>query len=174
MVVRFSPNGVRRLMSTKEETRLDKFLNASVADLERYGLSVRIINTIENRLNIIWMRDLVKRKKEQILRVHGIENQQLNEILSSVRKCYEDMTSSKPRAYIIWDGHRRSPPAVVEAYSPGQAIEYYLATHGIMAYDKPMEILEVDRGSLKKVCELVSVVQCDELDRHHFWKEIEV
>lgn len=77
------------------------------------------------------------------------------------------------RVFIVWEPGNAGP-AVVEAYSPGQAIEYFLATHGMLRYDD-IRVCRLDPGEvhlISQVGRLVNKRDCSELDKHHRWTEV--
>ena len=78
------------------------------------------------------------------------------------------------KVYVVWlDG--QAGPSVIEAYTVGQAVEYFLASHGLLGYDEPMKVAIADGcDMISAVCEYVKIADCDELDEHHTWEEVDL
>lgn len=77
------------------------------------------------------------------------------------------------KLYLIWCSDNDAPPAVIECYSVGQGIEYYLASHGMLSYSSPMYVMELSElFLLNEVASYVSCKKCDELDKVHVWEVV--
>ena len=85
--------------------------------------------------------------------------------------------TAETKVYLIWDADKISPPSVIEAYSKGQCVEYYLASHGLFGYENPIKILEL--GEANSICLISEVSDCipyseaESLNDHHVWEDIE-
>ena len=69
---------------------------------------------------------------------------------------------AEPKIFILWN--RQAGPSAVPATTLGQAIEYWLASHGLFGYDE-LWYIEADRfDTLEEVEQLVQ--PDDRLDKH--------
>jgi hypothetical protein len=79
--------------------------------------------------------------------------------------CETEYTTPESKVYVLWcEG---AGPSVIECYSLGQAVEYFLAAHGMLRYDS-MNAVEVDGVHLiSDVSRFIPFKECAELDKHH-------
>jgi DNA-directed RNA polymerase alpha subunit len=64
--------------------KLRELVDEPVAVLEDYGLDVRVINLLEDRLEIVYMKDLLKRTKVELLETPEIGKMMVENIGSSI------------------------------------------------------------------------------------------
>lgn len=82
---------------------------------------------------------------------------------------------AEPKVYIVW-AKGQAGPSIIEAYSPGHAIEFFLATHGMFGYSEPIKIAVVDGNVdlISSVSKLIPLNEIAGLDEHHAWKIVEL
>jgi DNA-directed RNA polymerase alpha subunit len=71
--------------NSNESRRRQELVDEPIAVLEEYGLSVRSITVLENQCNIVYMRDLLKLSKEELLSKPEVKETICKEIENSIR-----------------------------------------------------------------------------------------
>ena len=65
----------------------DNLLDAAVAELEIHGLAVRQIDMIENKLGIIWLKDLKNVSEQELMSVKEFGDCCMRRLKSSIEPC---------------------------------------------------------------------------------------
>ncbi len=77
--------------------------------------------------------------------------------------------------YLVWLP-KVAGPVILEAYSPGQAVECFLAMHGLFGYNEPIRLLKLQDGFMQTRREVNGAVgkdKCAELDKFHSWELVD-
>lgn len=75
--------------------------------------------------------------------------------------------SRETKCWLIWCPGQAGP-SVVESWTPEQAVEFFLASHGMFGYDE-IKMVQIDGINLiSSVCSIVKWSDCDALKGYHF------
>ena len=79
-------------MKNPKQKNKDPLLDLALAELENEcGLDIRTINTLENRLGCIWVKDLLKFPLEKIREINGLGTKQFECLVLCLRKLNDSL-----------------------------------------------------------------------------------
>jgi len=66
-------------------------LETPLAELEEYGLDVRIVSILEMRYDAVYIKDLIKIDSTQLEATAGLGPVRLNQLREAIKNCFESM-----------------------------------------------------------------------------------